>query len=436
MDGFKNAKEFFRRIVVFVLTLEAKAILKKYRPKILLVTGSVGKTSAKDAAYSALSGSFFVRRSEKSFNSDIGVPLTILGVPNGWANPLQWLRNIIDGASLIIMDAPYPKWLVMEVGADRPGDITKSLSWLKPDVVVATRFPTVSVHVEFYNAPSEVIEEELAPAHWLPEDGIFVLNADDKNALEARTRVGVKRITYGFGSDAMLKAMHVHVRSRNKVPTGLSFDLSYQGEHAHMALDNVAGRSHVYAVMAGVGAALGVGVSLSDATKQFLKHELPPGRMNLISGIRKSTIIDDSYNSSPVAAEEALRALSDIPHSGRRIAVLADMLELGSHSLPEHVRIGALVPASADILVTVGVRARDIAKGAREAGMDPATVIECDRGADAASQLVSLIQPGDVILVKGSQSMRMERVVKSLMARPERAKELLVRQDAEWLSRE
>jgi len=148
--------------------------------------------------------------------------------------------------------------------------------------------------------------------------------------------------------------------------------------------------------------------------------------------MRDSVIIDDTYNASPAAMEEALIALGDIPRTGRRIAVLADMLELGGFSVTEHNRIGALVAESADILVTVGVRTKGIAEGARSSGMPENMIIECERGSDASTELLSLIQSGDVILVKGSQSMRMERVVKSLMQEPEKAKDLLVRQDAEW----
>ncbi|MES2135254.1 MAG: UDP-N-acetylmuramoyl-tripeptide--D-alanyl-D-alanine ligase [Patescibacteria group bacterium] len=430
-----NLKELFRHGIVWLLTLEAKLVLKKYRPKIIAVTGSVGKTSAKDAIYTALSSSFFVRRSEKSFNSDIGVPLTVLGVPNGWSNLFQWMRNLVDGVSLIILNAPYPKWLIIEVGADRPGDITKSLAWLKPDVVVATRFPDISVHVEFYASPEEVIKEELAPAGWLEEGGVFVGNADDEHVRSATTKNGVERITFGFGDDAELKASSFHPTEKDGMPTGVSFTVTYQGDQGAVFIPDVAGRSHVYSVLAGIGVALGVGVPLKDACLTFQKHEPPSGRMRLIPGIRGSVIIDDTYNASPVATEEALSALSDIPRTGRRIAVLADMLELGSFSVDEHRRIGALVPQSADTLVTVGVRTKNVAEGAREAGMAENTILECERGADAGVALVSMVQPGDVILVKGSQSMRMERIVKSLMLEPERAKDFLVRQDAEWLSR-
>ena len=174
-------KEAIRNIIVYILTLEARAVLKKYKPQIVVVTGSVGKTSTKDAAYAALKHHAFVRKSEKSYNSDIGVPLTILGVPNGWGNIVQWIKNILDGFLVLLVTTPYPRWLILEVSADRPGDISRALSWLKPDIVVATRFPEVPVHVEFYTSPEDVIKEELFPVTLLRTAGTFVLNSDDSN---------------------------------------------------------------------------------------------------------------------------------------------------------------------------------------------------------------------------------------------------------------
>lgn len=428
-------KENIRALIVFILTWQAKAVLKKYRPKILVVTGSVGKTSSKDAAYTALSGSFFVRKSQKSFNSDIGVPLAVLGVPNGWGNAVQWFKNILEGFLLLLLPAPYPKWLVVEVGADRPGDITKSLLWLQPDAVLATRFPDIPVHVEFYESPDSVAEEELAPVGWLAAGGAAILNADDEKAKNAAVPEGAIRITYGFGGDADVRGMRYLVTTKNKMPTGIAFDVQRNDERAHVSVPGVIGKTHAQAFIAGIAAAVAVGVPLSKAAAGFERHDTPPGRARLIMGIRGSVLIDDTYNASPAAAEEALKTLAEIPRNGKRIAVLADMLELGEFSVAEHKRIGQLAATSADVLVTVGVRSRGIAEAAREAGMPAESVVECDKSEAAAAKVKEMLAEGDIVLLKGSQSMRMERAVLHLMAEPEKAKKLLVRQDAEWLSR-
>ena len=435
-------KEFIRRCVVKILTLESKAVVRKYRPHIVVVTGSVGKTSSKDAAFTALSAQYFVRRSEKSFNSDIGAPLTVLGIPNGWSNPVRWLRNIIDGIFLIIMRAPYPAWLIVEVGADRPGDISKSLSWLKPEVVVATRFPATPVHVEFYDSPEEVQREELAPLSWLKPGGIAVINADDEVLQNATVPDGVEIVRYGIHENADVRALRIKITATKGVATGISFDVSHRGEKVHITLRSVVGLQHVYAALAGIAAAVAVGVPLEKMKDAFETHSSARSRMRLIDGIRGSLIVDDTYNSSPVAAEQALMTLSEMPaptrstgERARKIGVFGDMLELGSYSVIEHERIGRIARDVVDVLVTVGVRARGMAEAARKAGLPENQILMFDRGQDAEEHLATMIERGDTILIKGSQGVRLEKVVKKLMAHPEDAPRLLCRQDAEWLMR-
>jgi UDP-N-acetylmuramyl pentapeptide synthase len=429
-------KELIRSLILRVLTAEARLALARYRPKVMLVTGSVGKTSTKDAAYAALKVHAFVRKSEKSYNSDIGVPLTILGVPNGWANLLLWTQNILNGLIILVVRTPYPEWLIVEVGADRPGDISRSLAWLTPDIVIATPIPELPVHVEFYASPEEVFAEESYPLSRVRAGGTAVLPADDARLAVAPTPEGVRRMTYGFDATADVRVMRLRTLSAGRVPTGISFDVGYQGERVHVSLADVLGRAHASALVGGVAGALAAGLSLAEASKDASAHTPPPGRVRLISGLKGAMLIDDTYNASPAAVEEALTTLKDAPVGraaedrgitpGRRIAVLGDMMELGSYSATEHERMGHLAAASADLVITVGVRARGM-------GAPPEQTFK--RPADAASFVLSIMGEGDLILIKGSQSMRMERVVKSLMAEPEKAKDLLCRQDPEWLAR-
>jgi UDP-N-acetylmuramoyl-tripeptide--D-alanyl-D-alanine ligase len=161
--------------------------------------------------------------------------------------------------------------------------------------------------------------------------------------------------------------------------------------------------------------------------------------MHLVRGVKDTLIIDDTYNSSPAAVMAALDALKSIPTSGRHIAVLGDMLELGRQSVEEHRKVGSYVAAAAEggitMLVTVGFRARDIAQGAQDGGLPEHMILQYEDAQKAGEELAELIQSGDCLLVKGSQSMRMERAVKEMMAEPERANEILVRQDEEWIKR-
>ncbi|MBU6310429.1 UDP-N-acetylmuramoyl-tripeptide--D-alanyl-D-alanine ligase [Patescibacteria group bacterium] len=428
-------KDLIRRAVVTVMTMLARAVVRRYQPRIILVTGSVGKTSTKDALFATMKPKFFVRKSQKSFNSDIGVPLAVLGVPNGWGNPLRWIRNMIEGALLVLIRAPYPEWLIVEVGADRPGDITTSLAWLRPRIVVATRFPAVPVHVEFYDSPEAVRAEELAPLSWLLPGGVAVVNADDESVIAVPLADGVDRLTYGFHPKAHVRASRFKTLTEDRLPRGISFDVSFLGEKVHVVLPGVTGRGHAYAALGAIAGALAAEVPLEVAARGLAEYEEPPSRMRLIEGVHGSMLIDDTYNASPAAVTAALETLAEIPHTGRRIAVLADMLELGAYSPDEHEKAGALAARSADIVLTVGVRARKIADAARASGMAPESVLSFDTALDAAQHLERMVGAGDIVLAKGSQGMRMERVVKALMAEPERAKELVCRQDAEWLVR-
>lgn len=429
-----DIKEFIRTIIVFFITLEARAVLKKYKPKVIVVTGSVGKTSTKDAAYTALKDHVFVRKSEKSYNSDLGVPLTVLGVPNGWGNITQWMKNLIDGFLLLIVTTPYPRWLIVEVGADRPGDISRALSWVKADIVVTTRFPEVPVHVEFYDSPEAVVAEELHPLRQLKAGGIAVVNADDPKTANIAVPDGVVKISYGVSDAADVRASSPAVYTESDEGRGISFEVTHEGNTKPVSVHGVIGEGHREAVLAGIAVALAAGAPFEHATEAFTKHVTPPGRMRLIEGVKGSIIIDDTYNASPAATKVALDALQSIP-SGRKIAILSDMLELGSFAISEHEKIGEYAAEKADTLITVGVRSKGTAEGAKNAGMKENAVHSFERGADAAAHVLNTISKGDVILIKGSQSMRMERVVKSLMAEPEKAGELLPRQDAEWLAR-
>jgi len=153
-------KEIFKAIIVSIITLEAKLILKKHKPKVIAIIGSVGKTTTKDAIYTAIVPSLHVRKSQKTLNTDVGIPLTIMGCESGWLNPLTWLKNIFQGIYVLLLETNYPDWLIIEVGADRPGDISGIARWLKPDTIVVTRFPDVPAHVEYFASPEELIKEK------------------------------------------------------------------------------------------------------------------------------------------------------------------------------------------------------------------------------------------------------------------------------------
>jgi UDP-N-acetylmuramoyl-tripeptide--D-alanyl-D-alanine ligase len=433
-------KNVLKIIIVWVLTLEAKAVLRKYKPNIVAVTGSVGKTTTKDAVYAALSKKFHVRKSQKSFNSEFGLPLTILGAQNAWDNPLRWIQILIDGVILLVMRAQYPDWLVLEVGADRPGDISGLSSWLKTDVVVITYIPDVPVHVEFFDSPEAVAMEKASLVDTLKPGGTLILNGDDKHTAALAHRLpapDAKLIYYGFGTKHDVHAEHpvlVKEEGGQGWPVGMRATLVVFDESVEVEMVGALGGHAFLPCIAAAAVAHTLGLGVADIAAGVESYTPPPGRMRLIPGIKDTLLIDDTYNASPAATTAGVETLGGI-RPKRAIAVLGDMLELGRHSVEEHRKLGAVVAENADMLVTVGFRARGIVEGALDNGLKDSQILQYEDSRKAGEELKNMIQPGDVILVKGSQSMRMERVVEELMLEPERASQLLVRQDAEWKRR-
>jgi UDP-N-acetylmuramoyl-tripeptide--D-alanyl-D-alanine ligase len=433
-------KQFFKSLVVTLITLEARAVLRKYKPHIVAITGSVGKTSTKDAIYSVLSRRSHVRGSEKSFNSEVGLPLTILGVPNAWNNPLRWLQNVVDGLLLLVFPTRYPEWLVLEVGADRPGDIRSLVGWLKTDVVVITHLPDVPVHVEFFDSPEALMEEKAALIDTLKPGGALILNIDDphtKELIHREPAADARIVTFGFAEEADVRGEGFVLMRENKKgpPLGMSGYIRIADKSAPV---EVVGSIGTHAFLPGVAAAAvghALGMDLPDILEGLESYNPPAGRMRLITGLKGSLIIDDTYNASPAASAAGLETLAIIKPKGRTIVAMADMMELGRHSVDEHRKIGAHVAKTADLLITVGFRARDIAQGALDNGMKDESILQFEDARKAGQELQNMLAAGDVVLVKGSQSMRMEKLVEEIMQEPSQAPRLLVRQDEEWKKR-
>lgn len=444
-------RRLFKKTIVALLTLESRAVVHKYKPRIVAVTGSVGKTSAKDAIYAVLAHTSHVRKSEKSFNSEIGLPLTVLGRPNAWNNPFRWLQNIVDGLFLLVFPVRYPEWLVLEVGADRPGDIRSVAAWLPVDIAVITRLPEVPVHVEFFDSPQAVVEEKTALIDALKPGGTLVLFADDpprQGGAEAdertpllRARAGARGasvVTFGLTPAADVRAVDaatLYEEGSEQWPIGMSVRIEFNGASAPLSLVGALGSHALLPAAAAVAVGKVLGKDLADMVEALRHYDAPPGRMRLIRGVKDTLIIDDTYNASPAAVTAALDALASVRPAKRKIAVLGDMLELGRRSVEEHRKIGAYAADKADMLITVGFRARDIAQGALDNGLSDSAILQYEDAYKAGDELEAMLQAGDCVLAKGSQSMRMERVVEELMAEPERAPELLVRQDENWKRR-
>jgi len=431
-------KTLLRKTLTHILSFEARLILRKYRPRVIAVTGSVGKTSTKDAIYAVISTRYHARKSEKSFNSEIGVPLTILGCPNGWSSPIVWFYNVLRGARLIVTKRPYPEYLVLEVGADHPGDIASITAWMKPDIAVLTRMSETPVHVEYFESPKAVLQEKMHLARALSKSGTVVVNADDELFMKEVAGLDTRRVTFGMARDADVRVDEVlisYTDGAHALPRGEKITLSARSGNSVIDVEGIVGGHLAYPFAAAYAVAQTLGMESVDWDKVLSVYEGARGRMRLISGIAGSTLIDDSYNASPIAVHEALKTLDEVTTKGRKIAVLADMKELGEYTKREHEKVGEHVAHVAHTVIAVGEASHDIAQGAVRAGLPQNRVEWFPDSVKAGEYLRDFVRAGDVILIKGSQSMRMERVTKALMKKGLLPSDYLVRQEDEWQKR-
>ncbi len=423
-------KTFFKHIIFAILRLEARLVLKRFKPRIIGVAGSVGKTSTKDAIYAALKDFVSIRKNKKSFNSEIGVPLTILGLETGWGSPTAWIKNIWLGLRPLFAKE-YPEWLVLELGTDHPGDMEKLTSWLDLDFAVFTRFPDVPVHAEYFSRAQDVNEEDARMMYGLKVDGVLVLNADDEKISELASRSTYRTLWYGFSDTANVHASNTEIQYDGEgVPVAQSVKINFGSNSLPFSIRGALGIQHVYPILAALVVAREMGINMLDVVESLQSYRVPPGRMNLVQGVGEITLLDDSYNSSPVALRQALLTLGELG-AKTKIAVLGDMSELGKYTKAEHEKIArVLTECGIKHVITLGERARVIFEKSQELGV--AHAYHASSHDDAVQKVLEWADGQTIVLVKGSQSARMEKVSFDLLYDKQRASELLVRQDSYW----
>jgi UDP-N-acetylmuramyl pentapeptide synthase len=427
-------KRFLEKFLAFATRLT----LSRYHPTIIAVTGSVGKTSTKDAVACVLSSRFRVRASKRNLNTEFGLPLTVLGEEDPHGSRVEWIKVLFHILpKLLTWNRRYPTHLVLEFAADKPGDISRLLSLAHPIVGVVTRLSPV--HVSNYPSFEDLVREKTDLVRAIPPGGLVVLNADEENVLEMRGQAKAGVMTYGFGPEAELDGEGYTLDTQPAgdlfVKTRFTAQNRKTSETVSVELLNTIGIHQAYNALAALAVGLFFGVPLMEGAKALLAFQAPPGRLKPLRGIKNSLLLDDSYNAAPASTKAALQVLSEfsIMENAHRVAILGWMAELGNLSEEEHRQIGwKAAEVGVDFLVCVGEMARDIARGAIEAGLEKEKVVEVKDAKEAGRFMDGNIRPGDVVLIKGSQSARMEFVTKDLMAEPGRAEELLIRQTREW----
>jgi len=358
----------------------ARWYLKKFSLKTVAITGSNGKTTTKDMIASVLSQDYNVIKSPKSYNTQIGVPLTIFELDQD------------------------TEVLVLELGASMLGEIEGLTRLSQPDMGVITNISPA--HLEFFGSFENVVRAKLELLDNMKDDKIAVLNSDDESLL-ARAKVEKKRVvTFGTQRKADFRADDVSFSDKGEVGFVINRKFPVRLK--------LVGRHNVYNALAAFAVASLWQVDPKRAVQALEGFTPPDLRMELeeFDGIK---VLNDSYNANPASMENALETLRQIKTAGRRIAVLGDMLELGEKSQSLHQEVGNKVfDCGIDILVTVGGLSKWIARSAREKGLDNSSITSFEHKAEVSTFLRENLKPGDVVLVKGSRKMKLEDVVESL----------------------
>ena len=354
----------------------------RFNPLTVGITGSIAKTSTKEAVADVLAVRFRTLRSEGNENNEIGLPLTVLRLERA------------DEA------------LVLEMGMYVGGEIADLARIGRPRIGVVTAVQPV--HLSRIGSIEAIERATAALVEALPAAGTAVLNADDERVARMARRTAATVLTYGFSDDAEVTAEQVV----SAASEGMRFVLRTRAGRRPVSLPGL-GRHSVHNALAAaaVGTAAGLGL---DEIATGLAVRPPAAHRGELLRLGDVTILDDSYNAAPASMRAALAVMADLP--GRRVAVLGEMLELGAGHDAGHVEVGTAAAAVAELLVVVGRGAAPIARAARAAGMSPSRVIEVDDREAALDALRPRLAGGDVVLVKASRGIALDRLVDALQA--------------------
>jgi UDP-N-acetylmuramoyl-tripeptide--D-alanyl-D-alanine ligase len=352
----------------------------QHAPRVIGITGSVGKTTTKELAAAVLAQRYKTLRSRGSYNNEIGLPLTLLQL------------------------TPAFERVVLEMGMYDVGEIADLARIARPHVGVVTNIGPV--HLERAGTMERIAQAKAELVEALPPDGAAILNYDDPLVREMARRTQARVFYYGLSPKADMWASHIEGMGLE----GIRFRLHYGSERLHLRVP-LLGRHSVHTALRAAAVGLIEGESWQEIV-QGLQGGAPQLRLVAVDGINDSKVLDDTYNASPQSTLAALNLLDEM--DGRKIAVLGDMRELGEYEEKGHRMVGLRVIDSVDVLITVGKLARIIGQEALRWGMSPANVHMVDENPQASELLKQIVAPGDVILVKGSRAVHLEDVVEAL----------------------
>lgn len=409
-------KSLALRLLQSVLAWEAAIFRARYTGPMIAITGSNGKTSTKEAIGYLLKKAYGegVVVTPKSFNAELGVPLTLLGFRSAPSQPFGWLFVPIKGLVTAFF-SPLPKCIVLELAADHPGDIAYLGRLVQPTHAIITNIS--EAHSAFLGDLASIRAEKTSLLQFVSLDGTIILNGDDEHLAKYSVKGLQKKILVRLHKRADYFASNIKVTLE-----GTESILHHANRTQRLRIPRY-GEHQLYSILFAAAVADSLGINPSLQVQAFRETRPVQGRGMLIAGKKGSYILDESYNGQPAAMRASIELLREMP-AKRRVAILGDMRELANPE-PIHQEIGKRVREIADYVIAVGPMSK--AYKADEWFMTAEEAIP-----SALRQLGS----GVIVLVKGSQNtIRLERVVKSIMADPSQAKQLLVRQEESWLKK-
>lgn len=410
-------KEWLRSLIVSILWSGALRKVRAEKPYVIAITGSVGKTSTKEAVALVVEKSGRPTfKSPGNMNSDTGIPLALLGFAEPPAEVKGWLKACWRGLFPPIIKHAEQPYYVLEYGSDKVGDIEFITDRLPAQIGIITK--VAPVHLAAFTDMEELVEEELAISRGLRRGGWLVLNADDTNQDYIRTHW--ERVVQFSLSD---------VTEVSRTLEGITF--TWEGSEFQAV---VSSKQQLYSILPALAVGKHIGVPVAQMAEAVAAFQLQAGRGRIIEGKDGITIIDESYNASPEAVKMALLTLQEMKGKRRSVAILGRMNELGNYAEQGHREVAeAVAQLAPDRLVLVGEYAVLMQDVAVAAGYPVKSIITFATTEELLAWLDTVVKSKELVLVKGSQNgVRLERVVKQLMAHPEEAHTLLVRQDSYW----
>ncbi len=423
--------DILKRIIETMLCFMARALLRKYQPIVVGITGSVGKSSTKEAIGLVLARKYHLFTSVGNYNNEFGVPLSILGVQSGGRSVFRWAWIVVRWFGYLIFPFRYPEVLVLEMGVDHPGDMTYLLSIVPVRIGVFTQVS--ASHMEYFGSLGNIAKEKGKLITSLPASGFAILNADDARVLRFQQKTKAKIVTFGMNEVADVRAEHVIVEPEARLVKGITFKMNYAGKSLPVRLPKIVARHQVSAALAAVAVGIALRVNLVDIVDSLTSWEPLPGRMRILPGGRGSILLDDTYNASFASTEAALAVLGEL-RARRKIVILGDMLEIGrNESKIQHSGLsGSILALGAMRVILVGKHMRYLYEELLIQGFSRQHLSWFEQSSEASLFAEKVVQEGDLVLVKGSQGMRMEWVSEKLLFDPVEAPHFLCRQSLAW----